>query len=658
MMPPAEVDVLIIGCGSAGLTLATQLAQFPDLSCCIVDQKSGPLQMGQADGVAVRTVEMFEAFGFSERALKESYWVNETVFWTPDEKEPDTITRSQRIKDTEDGLSEFPHLILNQARVHDFYLDSMKRSPGAIEPCYGWQFADFRRLPESESKNPLTVQLERVQSSSGQTEADQHSSVSPVQHTIEAKFLVGCDGARSKVRDSLGLPLHGDSANQAWGVMDVLLVTDFPDVRLKTIIHSENHGSVIIIPREGGYMIRLYIEMDKLGRGERVSNRDISLDELKAAARRIFSPFTLDFKQVSWWSVYEIGQRLCERFDDSEPPGSSGPSQLPRVFIAGDACHTHSPKAGQGMNVSMADSFNLGWKLAGVLRGQTRAEILGTYSTERQYLANELIEFDRELSQFFSSRKQEAAVDSKKPSSGTVSSTGVVDTDDYQRYVQKHAHFTAGTSVRYPSSLICSAEHDQSLAKGYVVGTRFHSAPVIRLADAKPMQLGHCLKADGRWRVLLFADDSADRLKQNNTVSACCAYLSKHLLKPLSAGIGKKSAGECCNDTALSDTVSSIADVDSVVDVRAVFPQPHDTLELSELPELLLPAKGIFGLIDYEKAFCANQNPVENIYQMRQINSSGGCALIIRPDQFVAYVCALNAPENLVRYFSTVMYLD
>src|SRR5262249_31056440 len=82
---PGAVDVLIVGCGPAGLTLATQMSAFPDISTCIVEQKPGPLLLGQADGIACRTMEMFEAFGFSERVLKEGYWVNETTFWKPDD---------------------------------------------------------------------------------------------------------------------------------------------------------------------------------------------------------------------------------------------------------------------------------------------------------------------------------------------------------------------------------------------------------------------------------------------------------------------------------------------------------------------------------------------------------------------------------------------
>ena len=97
---------------------------------------------------------------------------------------------------------------------------------------------------------------------------------------MRARFVVGCDGARSAVRKSLGLALDGDSANQAWGVMDVLAITDFPDFRLKSAIQSANEGSLLIIPREGGYLVRLYIELEKLNENERVSSLNITPDRL------------------------------------------------------------------------------------------------------------------------------------------------------------------------------------------------------------------------------------------------------------------------------------------------------------------------------------------------------------------------------------------
>src|SRR5581483_3543600 len=136
-----------------------------------------------------------------------------------------------------------------------------------------------------------------------------------------------------------------------------------------------------------------------------------------------------------------------------------------RVFIAGDACHTHSAKAGQGMNVSMADAWNLGWKLAAVLTGRARPELLHTYSEERQAVAQELIDFDREFSRLFSAREPES-----------------VDPDAFQRYFIAQGRFTAGVATRYSPSLITAESEFQDLAEGFQIGTRFHSARVIRLA--------------------------------------------------------------------------------------------------------------------------------------------------------------------------------
>ena len=385
---PAQVDVLIVGCGPTGLTLAAQLAAFPDITTRIVEQKSGRLLIGQADGVACRTMEMFEAFGFADRVMKEAYWVNEFAFWKPDEIRREALVRGSRIQDVEDGLSEFPHVVLNQARVHDFYLDVMHNSPTRLVPDYARRLLDLA-IPSDAPDRPVTVRLERL---------DPGHEGEP--ETVSARFVVGCDGAHSAVRRALGLALHGDSANQAWGVMDVLAVTDFPDIRLKAAIQSAHDGSALIIPREGGYLFRIYIELDKLAENERVASLHITPERLVAAARRILHPYSLDVKEVAWWSVYEIGQRLCDRFDDF--PEDSAAGVYPRVFIAGDACHTHSPKAGQGMNVSMQDAFNLGWKLAAVLRGLAAPELLRTYSDERRAVAHELIDFDRKLAAMFS----------------------------------------------------------------------------------------------------------------------------------------------------------------------------------------------------------------------------------------------------------------
>jgi 2-polyprenyl-6-methoxyphenol hydroxylase-like FAD-dependent oxidoreductase len=576
------LDVLIVGAGPAGLTLAAQLSRFPDLSVRLVERKDGPLQLGQADGVACRSMEMFEAFGFAEQVAREAYHVNEVSFWKPDPGQPQRIVRASRVQDVEDGLSEFPHVILSQARIHDFYLDLMRQAPAPIEPEYSTQFLGFER-----DGSRVRARIAR----GGETQI------------VETRYLVGCDGARSEVRTAMGYALSGDSANQAWGVMDVLAVTDFPDVRLKAAIQSANEGSALIIPREGGYLFRIYIELDKLGQSARVSSLNLSADKLVAAAQRILSPYTLDVKEIVWWSAYEIGQRLTDAFDDATPERDPG------VFIAGDACHTHSPKAGQGMNVSMGDAFNLGWKLAAVLRGQARPELLRSYSQERHDVAQALIDFDREWAAMFSARPKEPGAD------------GGVDPQEFQRYFVKHLRFTAGVETHYQPSAICGPATHQALATGFSVGFRFHSAPVVRLADAKAVHLGHCVEADGRWRLFLFADRSGIGL------AALCERLAALLKRHTPQG----------------------ADIDSVIDVRAIFQTPHREVALEATPALLRPRKGRLGLIDYEKIFCPDFR-AGDIFEARAV-ARDGCVVVVRPDQYVAHVLPLDGFEALSEFF-------
>ena len=602
---PDEVDVLVAGCGPAGLVLAAQLAEFPSIATRIVERKPGPLEFGQADGVACRTLEMLHAFGVAEPLVAEAYWVNETTFWRPDPGDRSRIVRTGRVQDVEDGLSEFPHVICNQARIHDHLLASMRSSPSRLEPDYGLEVVD---VAVEEGERPVVVTLRRT---------DPASEGAKV--TVRARYVVGCDGARSAVRRAIGLELHGDTANHAWGVVNVLAVTDFPDIRLKSAIQSAA-GNLLLIPREGGYLVRLYVDLGEVDPDARDAVRSTTPDEVIAVARRVFHPYRLDVDEIVWFSVYEVGQRLTETFDD----GLAG-ARAPRVFIAGDACHTHSAKAGQGMNVSMQDTFNLGWKLAAVLEGRSPESLLDTYSAERHAVAQELIDFDREWAAIMASRPQDPAA-----ADGDDDGPAVL-----QEYFQRSLRYTAGVATRYTPSLLTGPGTHQHLAGGFTVGMRFHSAPVIRLADARPVHLGHAARADGRWRLYAFADrlgpgDPASRLR------ALCEHL------------------EYAADSALRRHTPPDAELDNMLDLRAVFQQHHRDLALADLPSLLLPRKGRYRLVDYEKAFTPDPKS-DDVFDLRGIDRDRGALVVVRPDQYVAHVLPLDAHGELAAFFAPLL---
>jgi phenol 2-monooxygenase len=597
---PDAVDILVIGSGPAGALLAAQLSNFPSISTRLIERRDGALQVGQADGVACRTVEMFEAFGLAQKLIREAYWVNETAFWRPSQQDRTRIERTGRVQDTEDGLSEFPHLIVNQARLQQYLLDYMRMSPTRLEVNYGLEFVTLKVEPEGE--HPVVVTLRDVAKGSVTT--------------VRAKYVVGCDGARSLVRDSIGAVPRGDFANHAWGVVDMLAVTDFPDIRLKAAIQSADEGNILLIPREGGYMVRLYVDLGEIDPNNREAFRDNTQEKVIAIAQRVLRPYTLDVRSVVWFAVYQVGQRVTDRFDDV--PVDQVPSRLPRVFIAGDACHTHSAKAGQGMNVSMQDAFNLGWKLASVLDGRAKPELLRTYSAERHAIAQGLIDFDKEWSKIMAS----------PPKDPSHAESGGVDPQELQAYFVKSGHYTAGVATRYaPTTFLTAEAIHQDLAKGFTIGTRLHSARVVRLADAKPVHLGHAARADGAWRIYAFADASGKRLRE------LAAFLT-----------------ESPNSPIRRFTLTR-ADIDSVIDVRAVFQQGHRDLKVEELPPVLLPRKGFFGLIDYEKAYSPDLKNGPDIFDLRGIDRAKGAMVVVRPDQYVSNVLPLDAHDELAAFF-------
>jgi phenol 2-monooxygenase len=163
---------------------------------------------------------------------------------------------------------------------------------------------------------------------------------------------------------------------------------------------------------------------------------------------------------------------------------------------------------------------------------------------------------------------------------------------------------------------------------------RFHSAPVVRLADARPVQLGHAARADGAWRLYLFAD-SPDPTAAGSQARALCDFLASA-------------------NSPIARCTPAGADPDSVIDVRAVFQLPHRELAVERLPAVLLPRKGRLGLVDHEKVFCPDPT-AGDIFDLRGIDREYGCVVVVRPDQYVAHVLPLDAHDELTDFFTGVL---
>lgn len=265
----------------------------------------------------------------------------------------------------------------------------------------------------------------------------------------------------------------GDSTDAVWGVMDMIPRTNFPDFRKKSTVRSRS-GNVLIIPREGdnNNLTRFYIEL-----GPGTNPKNVTLENLQQKAQNVFHPYEVEFVETVWWSAYSIGQRHADFFHKDH-----------RVFLAGDACHTHSPKAGQGMNVSLQDGYNIGWKLAEILTGLASPSILETYVLERRKTAIDLINFDRYFSKLFSSGANTSPA-------------------EFQKGFIQAGKYTAGLTAKYDVSPITTSWESSQLASNVVVGMRLLSAQVVRFCDSKPMQLMRSLRSDGRWRIMAFVGD-------------------------------------------------------------------------------------------------------------------------------------------------------
>ncbi|KAA1476570.1 hypothetical protein DENSPDRAFT_785394 [Dentipellis sp. KUC8613] len=603
----SEVDVLVIGAGPAGLMCANGLARA-GVNVRIIDKRPTKVIAGQADGIQPRTIEVLQSYGLAEPLLLQAAQMHMAAFYNPSAK--GGIERTGRVADVTAPTARFPFKVsatLHQGEIENLFINSMRKLSLEVErpivPSFLEISSDEALLKDPQS-HPVKVVLQHLDAEG------EHPVCSEIVH---AKYVLGADGAHSWVRKTLGITMDGDQTDFIWGVIDMIpsAETNFPDVHNRCHIHS-NNGSVMIIPREGD-KIRLYLQLTDADNIKdpvtgRINRSKYGPDKLMEVAAKSFYPYTLSTTpdKIDWWALYIIGQRVASRFSVHE-----------RIFIAGDACHLHSPKAGQGMNASMNDTHNLTWKLIHVLRGWADISLLKTYELERRKYAQDLIAFDKEFS----------ALVSGKPKSDD-NEDGITH-EQFLKAFQTHGGFTSGIGVHYLPSAITSPTY-QSAASGLTIGMRLLPQIALRAADARPVEIQDYCPADGRFKILVFPGDI-----QNPTNRSRMGCL----------------ADELTRGDAFLQALPRAAGVSTVemFDLVTIVYGKKEEVNYNDVPECLRPHWTKILLDDTD--FMGVKGG--KMYATYGIDLERGAIVVVRPDGYVGTVVPLTKVSQLNDYFTS-----
>ncbi|KAL5341421.1 FAD binding domain-containing protein [Aspergillus crustosus] len=636
-----KTDLLIIGAGPAGLMAACWASQYASLSTRFIDAKARQTETGHADGIQSRTMELFDSFGIVEEVLRRGVHEVEMSYWGVN-KTTQNLECQQRMRSQPAGLSRFSQMLLNQGQIEQIMLDyiadlgtvHLEREKRA-EKIYFSRNTDGEDGDEDEIY-PVTVETrsrrrDRIKDllpdglasgedvGEGEKSGDAQTEITEI---IQAKYVVACDGARSTVREQLGVHLDSKSTDSTWGVIDIIPITDFPDIRQSCAIHSDKFGSVMTAPREDR-LVRLYVQLN----GDSDSNLEKKILEQSESSpkalielvQRIIQPYSLTYEYCDWFSVYPIKQGLVDKYQIQN-----------RVFLAGDAAHTHSPKAGQGMNVSIQDTYNLVWKLCSVLTGAVSPEILTTYQTERHPVAEQLMKMDARL------------VEAYEQTEAPISEVG--------RVRERYAGFMAGVGVTYAGSVLvaagdCDGESASKSNKrtNLRLGMRVQTVPVVNQADGSMVELARVLSSNGAWRILVFSGDlrKKEQVARLNTFAEGF-HSQRHLSRTRRATTDKGELQQL------------------VLEAILIHPGPRTAINLLELPEIFHPFDAKFGW-DYGKVFVdenAYRDDCGKAYNQFGIAKQKGCLVLCRPDQHVAWIGGIEEVSRLDAYFSAFHRID
>ena len=331
-------DVLIVGAGPTGLALACQLLRY-GVDFVIIDKKETTTPHSKAIGVQARTLEIYEQIGLADKLIGLGTIAEKARLFAGGK-----VRGEMEFADIGKGLSPYPFLLIVEQGKHEALLYDYIRSNSRD---VRWQ-TELTSFEQNESGVTATLKT-----SGGKTE------------TIDAKYLVACDGAKSLVRHSLGLEFAGSTFERMFYVADVQLDWEYPHDGLQVFLMK--NALLAFFPMIGEQRYRIVGTFpEEFSKDE----GDVLYEEIEERIR-LDTEIKFDITKVNWFSTYKVHTRHVDKFS------------VGRIFLAGDSAHIHSPAGAQGMNTGIQDGYNLAWKLACVLRGKASGELLTTYNEER-----------------------------------------------------------------------------------------------------------------------------------------------------------------------------------------------------------------------------------------------------------------------------------
>jgi 2-polyprenyl-6-methoxyphenol hydroxylase-like FAD-dependent oxidoreductase len=342
-----KTDVMIVGAGPTGLSLACQLVRY-GIDFVIIEKNAGVTTKSKAIGIQARTLEIYEQLGVAQQAIDRGQIAGKIRIIA------DGKVRGQvDLADMGRDLSPYPYLfILEQNENEQLLYEYLQSHQQEVR----WQ-TELEYFTQSEMG--VTAQ---VKTADGLSE------------TISAKYLVGCDGARSPVRHALGLTFEGSTLERLYYVVDAQIDWEFSADAGYGCISRDS--LTFIFPMAGEKRYRIVGTFPE-GFDQ---NTDEILYETIEQHIQANTKLSLDISNVKWFSVYKVNTRAVNKFS------------VGRCFVAGDAAHVHSPAGGQGMNTGIQDAYNLAWKMAFVIKGYASEQLLETYNEERLPNAQRLLE--------------------------------------------------------------------------------------------------------------------------------------------------------------------------------------------------------------------------------------------------------------------------